>query len=41
MYLVRYKDQCLILCPNYNTAKKVKIASEKWLKERLQLNCYI
>lgn len=37
MYLVRYADDFKIFTNSYNNAKKIKIAVEKWLKERLGL----
>ena len=38
MYIVRYADDFKIFCRDYNTARKLYIAIEKWLKERLSLN---
>lgn len=37
MYLVRYADDFKIFTNSYENAKKIKIAVEKWLKERLGL----
>ena len=37
MYIVRYADDFKIFCRDRNTAVKVMIAVEKWLKERLRL----
>lgn len=37
MYLVRYADDFKIFCRNRKDAERVKIAAEKWLKERLHL----
>ena len=37
MYLVRYADGFKIFCRNRKDAERVKIAVEKWLKERLHL----
>ncbi|KSU89633.1 group II intron reverse transcriptase/maturase [Priestia flexa] len=37
MYLVRYADDFKIFTNSYNNAKKIKIAVEKWLQERLGL----
>jgi len=37
MYLVRYADDFKIMCKDKETAKRVFIAVEKWLKERLNL----
>ena len=36
-YFVRYEDDFKILCRNYDTARRVFIAVQKWLKERLHL----
>jgi len=38
MYLVRYADDFKIICKDKETAKRVFIAIEKWLKERLNLD---
>ena len=38
IYLVRYADDFKIVCKNYNVAKKIKIATTEWLKERLKLD---
>lgn len=38
VYIVRYADDFIITCRNYNNAKRIKIATEKWLKERLKLD---
>ena len=35
---VRYADDFKIMCKDYNTAKKIFIATKKWLKERLGLD---
>lgn len=37
IYIVRYADDFKIVCRNYNTAKRIYIATQKWLKERLKL----
>lgn len=37
IYIVRYADDFKIFCRDYETAKKIFIATEKWLKERLGL----
>jgi RNA-directed DNA polymerase len=37
MYIVRYADDFKIFCRNHQTAQKIFIAVEKWLKERLDL----
>ncbi len=37
MYLVRYADDFKIICKDKETAKRIFIAVEKWLKERLNL----
>ncbi len=37
MHIVRYADDFKIFCRNLNTAKRIFIAVEKWLKERLGL----
>ncbi|MGM0582998.1 MAG: group II intron reverse transcriptase/maturase [Bacteroidota bacterium] len=36
-YIVRYADDLTIMCEDYETANKIKIATTKWLKERLKL----
>ena len=36
-YLVRYADDFKIFCRNYNTARKIFIATKMWLKDRLSL----
>lgn len=38
IYIVRYADDFKIFCRNYATAKKIFIATQKWLKERLKLD---
>lgn len=38
IWLVRYADDFKIFCRDYNTARKIFIATEKWLKERLDLD---
>ena len=38
IYIVRYADDFIIACRNYNDARRIKIATEKWLKERLKLD---
>ena len=38
IYIVRYADDFVIACRNYEDARKIKIATEKWLKERLKLD---
>ena len=37
MYIVRYADDFKVFCRNYNAAKRLKIAVERWLLERLHL----
>ncbi|KOP79017.1 reverse transcriptase [Lysinibacillus sp. FJAT-14745] len=37
MYLVRYADDFKIFTNSFENARKIKIAVEKWLKERLRL----
>mgnify|MGYP006271634969 CR=1 FL=1 len=37
IYIVRYADDFKIMCRDYETASKIKIATIKWLKERLNL----
>lgn len=39
IYIIRYADDFKILCRTRNQAIKTKIAVEKFLKERLQLDC--
>lgn len=39
IYIVRYADDFKILCRTRNQALKIKIAVEKFLKERLHLEC--
>ena len=36
-YIVRYADDLTIMCEDYETASKIKIATTKWLNERLEL----
>lgn len=36
-YIIRYADDFKILCKNYQDAKKLFIATQMWLKERLNL----
>jgi hypothetical protein len=36
-YMVRYADDLTIMCEDYETASKIKIATTKWLNERLKL----
>jgi len=36
-YLIRYADDFKIVCPDFETANKIFIATKKWLKERLYL----
>jgi len=36
-YMVRYADDVTIMCEDYETASKIKIATTKWLNERLNL----
>jgi len=36
-YMVRYADDLTIMCEDYETASKIKIATTKWLSERLKL----
>ena len=38
MWIVRYADDFKIFCRNYQMAKKVYIAVQQWLKERLNLD---
>lgn len=38
IYIIRYADDFIIACRNYNDARRIKIATEKWLKERLKLD---
>lgn len=38
IYIVRYADDFIIACRNYDDARKIKIATEKWLKEQLKLD---
>lgn len=38
MHIVRYADDFKIFCRSYNSAKRIKIAVTKWLKERLNLD---
>lgn len=38
IYIVRYADDFVITCRNYDDARRIKIATEKWLKERLKLD---
>ena len=37
-YIIRYADDFKIFCRNYNDARKIFIASQQWLKERLGLD---
>ncbi|NMM64797.1 group II intron reverse transcriptase/maturase [Clostridium sp. P21] len=37
MYIVRYADDFKIFCKSHNNAKKIFIAVQSWLKERLNL----
>ena len=37
IFIVRYCDDFKILCPNYEVAQKIYIATKAWLKERLNL----
>ena len=37
IYIVRYADDFKIFCRNYETAKKIFIATKQWLNERLHL----
>jgi len=37
VYIVRYADDIKLFCRDYETARKIKIATIKWLKERLNL----
>lgn len=37
MYIVRYADDFKIFCRNYNSAKRIFIATKNWLKNRLNL----
>lgn len=36
-YIVRYADDFKIFCRNYNAAKRIYIATKRWLNKRLQL----
>jgi len=36
-YIVRYADDLTIMCEDYETASKIKIATTKWLNEKLKL----
>ncbi|MGM0379170.1 MAG: group II intron reverse transcriptase/maturase [Bacillota bacterium] len=36
-YIVRYADDVTLMCEDYETACKIKIATTKWLNERLKL----
>jgi group II intron reverse transcriptase/maturase len=36
-YMVRYADDIVIMCGDYETANKIKIATTKWLDKRLKL----
>ena len=38
IYVVRYADDFKIMCRDYETAKTIKAATIKWLKERLNLD---
>ncbi|MCK8828581.1 group II intron reverse transcriptase/maturase [Natroniella acetigena] len=38
VYIVRYADDFKLMCRDYETASKIKIATIKWLKERLDLD---
>ncbi|MBM7557914.1 group II intron reverse transcriptase/maturase [Halanaerobacter jeridensis] len=38
VYIVRYADDLKIMCRDYETASKMKVATIKWLKERLNLD---
>ena len=38
IYIVRYADDFKIFCRDYNTASKIFIATQNWLKERLGLD---
>lgn len=37
IYIIRYVDDFKILCKDSQTARKIYIATQKWLKERLEL----
>lgn len=37
MYIIRYADDFKIVCKDYETAKKIKIATIDWLDKRLKL----
>lgn len=37
MYAIRYADDFKIMCKNYNTAKRIFIATKDWLNKRLKL----
>ncbi|NMM64802.1 group II intron reverse transcriptase/maturase [Clostridium sp. P21] len=38
IYIIRYADDFKIICRNHNSAKKIYNATQKWLKERLNLD---
>lgn len=38
IYLVRYADDFKLFCRDYKTAQKIFVATQKWLKERLDLD---
>lgn len=38
IFIVRYADDFKIICRNHDTAKRIYIATQKWLKERLSLD---
>lgn len=38
IYIVRYADDFVIACRYYDDARRIKIATERWLKEQLKLN---
>lgn len=38
IFIVRYADDVKIMCKSYKDAKRILIASKRWLKERLKLD---
>ena len=38
IYIVRYADDFKVMCRDYETASKIKVATIQWLKERLNLD---
>ena len=39
MYIIRYADDFLIFTNSKENAEKIKIATVKWLKDNLKLEC--